>query len=112
MPRGGRRTPGPDKKIGRPKVDRRPVNQEVAQRIKAKVNAEKLMVFSIMTAAKKAKETGNTSDLLKHLSYLDDRDFGRTVATLITADTRETAPELDFGNLLMPAAPTPRSKPN
>jgi len=75
MARGGKRTPGEGKKLGRPK-SQRPVDGNVARKIKARVKAEELWVFLIAQAAKKAKETGNTSDLRQALEYLDDRDFG------------------------------------
>lgn len=40
--------------------------------------------------------------------------FGKPVQPTITADTRETVPDLDFGNLIMPARPEPgkAGKPN
>ncbi len=81
MPRGGKRTPGEGKALGRPKVSR-PVTQQVAARIKAQVKAEKLWIFLIQRSAKKAQETGNTSDLRQALEYLDDRDWGRPVDTV------------------------------
>ena len=76
MPRGGKRTPGEGKKLGRPKVNR-PVDGNIARKIKARVKAEELWVFLIQQAAQKAKETKNTSDLRQALEYLDDRDMGR-----------------------------------
>jgi hypothetical protein len=75
--RGGKRTPSEGKKIGRPKSTR-PVDGNVARKIKARVKAEELWVFTVMTAAKKAKETGNTADLRNALEYLDNRDLGNT----------------------------------
>ena len=81
MPRGGKRTPREGKKIGRPKVER-PLNHEVVGRIKKRVKAEELWVFLIATAAKKARETSNTSDLRQALEYLDDRELGRCVDTV------------------------------
>ena len=81
MPRGGKRTPGEGKKLGRPKVNR-PVDGNIARKIKARVKAEELWVFLIQQAAQKAKETKNTSDLRQALEYLDDRDMGRCVDTV------------------------------
>jgi hypothetical protein len=78
MPRGGKRTPGAGKKLGRPK-SQRPLDGNVARKIKARVKAEELWVFLIAQAAKKARETGNTADLRNALEYLDDRDLGRCV---------------------------------
>lgn len=74
--RGGKRTAGEGKKLGRPKSTR-PVDGGLARKIKARVKAEELWVFLIGKAANKAKETGNTSDLRQALIYLDDRDLGR-----------------------------------
>ena len=78
MARGGKRTPGEGKKLGRPK-SQRPVDGNVARKIKARVKAEELWVFLIAQAAKKARETGNTADLRNALEYLDNRDLGNTV---------------------------------
>jgi hypothetical protein len=62
-------------KIGRKKQER-PVDGNLARKIKAKVNAERLWEFLIMRAAQKAKDTGNTADLRNALEYLDNRDLG------------------------------------
>lgn len=75
MPRGGKRTPKDGKKLGRPKAQR-VVDGNVARKIKARVKAEELWVYLVHTAAKKAKETGNTADLRNALEYLDNRDLG------------------------------------
>ena len=79
--RGGKRTPGEGKKLGRPKSTR-PVDGNVARKIKARVKAEELWVFLIAQASKKAKETGNTADLRNALEYLDNRDLGTCVDTV------------------------------
>ena len=81
MPRGGKRTPGEGKKMGRPKATR-PVDGNVARKIKAKIRAEELWVQCVALAYKKARETNNTSDLRQCLEYLDDRDLGRCVDTV------------------------------
>ena len=77
MPRGGKRVPKDGKKLGRPKSTR-PVDGNVARKIKARIKAEELWVFLIAQAAKKARETGNTADLRNALEYLDNRDLGNT----------------------------------
>jgi hypothetical protein len=79
--RGGKRTPGEGKKLGRPKSTR-PVDGNVARKIKARIKAEELWVFLISQAAKKARETGNTADLRNALEYLDNRDLGNTIDTV------------------------------
>ena len=76
--RGGKRTPGEGKKLGRPKSTR-PVDGNVARKIKARIKAEELWVFLVGVAAKKAKDTGNSADLRNALEYLDNRDLGNTV---------------------------------
>lgn len=81
MPRGGKRTPKDGKKLGRPKTTR-PVDGNVARKIKARIRAEELWVMLIATAAKKARETGNTADLRNALEYLDNRDLGNTMDTV------------------------------
>ena len=81
MPRGGKRTPREGKKLGRPKSTR-PVDGNVARKIKARVKAEELWVFLIAQASKKARETGNTADLRNALEYLDNRDLGTCVDTV------------------------------
>ena len=81
MPRGGKRTQREGKKLGRPKSTR-PVDGNVARKIKARVKAEELWVFLIAQASKKAKETGNTADLRNALEYLDNRDLGTCVDTV------------------------------
>ena len=80
MPRGGKRTPGAGKKLGRPKDKKsRPVDGNVARKIKERVKAEELWIFLIAKAAEKAKQTGHTADLRNALEYLDDRDYGKPV---------------------------------
>jgi hypothetical protein len=75
MPRGGKREAKDGKKLGRPKSTR-PVDGNVARKIKARVKAEELWVFLVSKAAQKAKDTGNTADLRNALEYLDNRDLG------------------------------------
>src|SRR5208337_3269358 len=81
MHRGGKRTPREGKKLGRPK-SQRPVDGNVARKIKARIKAEELWVFLIAQASKKAKDTGNTADLRNALEYLDNRDLGTCVDTM------------------------------
>lgn len=63
--------------MGRPKSTR-PVDGNVARKIKERVRAEELWVFLVAQAVKKAKETSNTADLRAALEYLDNRDLGNT----------------------------------
>ena len=79
--RGGKRTPTEGKKLGRPKATR-PTDGNLARKLKAKVDAEKLWLFCAQKAIEKAKNTGNTADIVKILMYWDDRDMGRPVDTV------------------------------
>lgn len=76
MPRGGKR-----KGAGRKKVER-PVDGNIARKIKAQINAEEKWLLVIKIAEQKARKTGNTADLRHCLEYLDDRDLGRCVDTV------------------------------
>jgi 1,6-anhydro-N-acetylmuramate kinase len=76
MPRGGKR-----ENAGRRKTER-PVDANVARKIKAKVKAEEKWVRLIEIAMEKAEKFGHTSDLRQALEYLDDRDLGRPVDTV------------------------------
>ncbi len=76
MPRGGSR-PG----AGRKKQER-PVDGNVARKIKARIKAEEKWVRLCEIAAEKAETTGNTSDLRNALEYLDNRDLGTCVDTV------------------------------
>jgi hypothetical protein len=78
VPRGGHRTPTNGKKIGRPKVER-PVDGNLARKIKARIQAEEKWVLIIEIATKKAQISLNTADLRNALEYLDNRDLGNTV---------------------------------
>jgi uncharacterized FlgJ-related protein len=63
--------------MGRPK-DQRPVDGNLARKIKAKVKAEEKWILVIDLATKKAVRTENTADLRNALEYLDNRDLGNT----------------------------------
>lgn len=47
---------------------------------------------------------------LDTMKYLTDRRDGKPAQGVFIGDTRENAPELDFGDLLMPAAPAKSRK--
>jgi len=113
MPRGGARVPGAGKKLGRPKLERS-LDNKVAAKIKQIIKAEELWKFAAQTAAMKAKQTGNTGDLVRILVYLDDRDMGKCPQNILTGEVKPSVPELDFGNLVMSPAGEPgkAGKPN
>jgi hypothetical protein len=60
----------------------RPVDGNLARKIKAKIKAEQKWLLVIELATEKAKATGHTSDLRHALEYLDDRDLGRPMDTV------------------------------
>lgn len=70
MPRGGAR-PG----AGRKKQDR-PLDGELARRIKAKIEAEKKWLRIIEVETELMNATGKTAPLRTSLIYLDNRDLG------------------------------------
>ena len=76
MPRGGKR-----EGAGRKKQER-PVDGNVARKIKARIKAEVKWVRLCEIAAEKAETTGNTADLRNALEYLDNRDLGTCVDTV------------------------------
>jgi hypothetical protein len=76
MPRGGKR-----EGAGRRKQER-PVDGNLARRIKAKIKAEEKWLLVVQLATEKAIKTGNTSDLRHALETLDDRDLGRPMDTV------------------------------
>lgn len=80
MARGGKRQGAGRRK--RDPNEQRPLNAEVARRIKEQIKAEKLWVFAVATAVQKAKSTGNTTDLVRILEIFDKREFGNYVDTV------------------------------
>jgi hypothetical protein len=61
----------------RAKQGSRPVDANLARKIKAKIDAEAKWVLVVELATKKAQRTENTADLRNALEYLDNRDLGR-----------------------------------
>jgi hypothetical protein len=77
MPRGGNRTPGEGKKLGRPK-QARPTNANVAARVLARVRAEELWVEMIelemmRLGLGKFKETHIDSRAITKETHIDSR---------------------------------------
>ncbi len=70
MPRGGKR-----EGAGRRKQER-PLDGNLARKIKAKIKAEEKWILVVELATEKAKKTGNTADLRHALEVLDNRDLG------------------------------------
>ena len=56
----------------------RPVDGNLARKIKAKIKAEEKWILVIELATKKAQDTLHTADLRNALEYLDNRDLGNT----------------------------------
>jgi len=67
--------------MGRPKVER-PIDSNLARKIKAKINAEEKWLLVVALAEEKARKTSNTADLRQALQYLDDRDLGKPIDTV------------------------------
>jgi archaellum biogenesis protein FlaJ (TadC family) len=67
--------------MGRKKSER-PVDGNVARKIKARIHAEDKWVRVVELATKKAELTLNTADLRNALEYLDNRDLGNTMDTV------------------------------
>lgn len=76
MPRGGAR-PG----AGRKKQDR-PIDGNVARKIKAKIDAEKKWHRIVEVETELMETTGKTGPLRTTLIYLDNRDLGNTMDTV------------------------------
>jgi hypothetical protein len=57
----------------------RPVDGNLARRIKARIKAEEKWLLVVELATAKAKRTENTADLRNALEYLDNRDLGNTI---------------------------------
>jgi hypothetical protein len=56
----------------------RPVDGNLARKIKARIKAEEKWVLVVELATKKAQDTLHTADLRNALEYLDNRDLGNT----------------------------------
>ena len=56
----------------------RPLDGNLARKIKAKIKAEEKWLLVIEIATAKARRTENTADLRNALEYLDNRDLGNT----------------------------------
>ena len=72
---------------------------------------EKLKAIDIKSAEDYALSILATQDseAKTFFRYIVDRRFGKPVQATIQRDTRETSPELDFGNLTMPASSQSRT---
>lgn len=64
------------------KYGSRPVDGNLARKIKAKIKAEEKWLLVISIATEKAKSSGNTADLRHALEYLDNRDLGKPMDTV------------------------------
>lgn len=62
---------------GRHKQER-PVDGNLARKIKARIKAEEKWMLVVELATAKARRTENTADLRNALEYLDNRDLGNT----------------------------------
>jgi len=100
MPRGGRRTPGPGKTLGRPRIPY--ASQGVASRVLRKAG-ELARWMGLLDA----KDERLRFDVLR---YLTDKRDGKPAQSVITADTRETVPALPLGDFPEPLMEQPKSE--
>jgi hypothetical protein len=119
MGRGGKRTPAEGKRIGRP-----PKPQIEIRASKGIAST----VLSTLGSPYKGQETPTETDLWMSLladadkrlrfdvlKYLTDRRDGKPAQGMFVGDTRETARELDFGDLpelIAAGKSVPAGKPN
>ena len=78
MAKGGARTPGPGKKIGRPKLERT-VDPGIAAKVLAKQKSEILWNEIVMTDVETMRMTRKTGPLRDTLTHLEDRAYGKTI---------------------------------
>lgn len=124
MGSGGRRTPGEGKKIGRPRVHPEEpavrMDKGFAARVMGLIGKPDWTKITRDTA-KNAEEYALTfltsTDINIAKTFFDrllDRRYGKPPQPVFNADTRESAPELEYGDLPMPSTSEPRKagKPN
>lgn len=118
MPRGGNRKAQAEaagKKVGRPRIHAEEstprVDKGFAARVMSLIGKPDWTKITRETA-KNAEEyaltflTGQNVELAQRFfDKLLDRRFGKPPQPVFNADTRENSPELDFGDLPMPAGP-------
>lgn len=112
MPRGGKRAGAGRRKNT---TDDGAVGKGFATRVLSRI--KELNLKSINSAEDYALDILKRQSLAGEDSffrYMVDRQFGKPVQATIQRDTRESIPELDFGNLTMPADSKPgkAGKPN
>jgi hypothetical protein len=116
MPRGGKRAPGPGKRIGRPKntTEDGGMGKGFASQVLNRI--KELKLEGIRSAEEYALDILKARDGEAHSFFklLLAYKHGKPVQPVMSGDTREDTRELDFGNLPMPAAPKPGAagKPN
>jgi len=85
MARGGKRTPGEGKTIGRPKRER-PTNGNVAAKVLAEAKAQQLWLDMIDLERRRlfsgSSDRFSIIPLTNLLRYLEDRAYGRPVDTV------------------------------
>lgn len=106
--RGGKRT-GAGRPKNEPDIEDLKIGKGFATRVLSRLKELKLQTGSheIRSAEDYALDILRTRDAEARAFFklLLAYQLGKPVQPVIQADTRETAPELEFGNLIMPSAP-------
>lgn len=111
MPKGGRR-----QGAGRPrrKTEGGGIGKGFATRVLGRI--KELKLSNIGSAEDYALQILKQRDGEAHsfFRYMLDRQYGKPAQATFKADTRESSPEVEFGNLPMPASNNPGNagKPN
>jgi hypothetical protein len=107
--RGGKRANAGRKKNS-PDIDDVKIGKGFATRVLARIKELKLKDATLGTI-KSAEDyalsllSPQDAEAKSFFKLLMAYQLGKPVQPVMTADTRESAPELDFGNLRMPAGP-------
>lgn len=120
MGRGGVRTAGEGKRIGRPpkpKIEQR-ADKGIASQVLGSIDEvgywRKLLRADIPLETLHTLELSERRLIEESLEYLTNRRDGKPAQGVFMGDTREAVRDVDFGNLPMPAASTAGTagKPN
>lgn len=121
--RGGKREPGPGKKLGRtpkPKIEQR-ADRGIATTVLSSIDEHEYWRFLLCADQMADPEKQKTITLaeraqIEHtMEYLTNKRDGKPAQGMFVGDTRESARELDFGDLpdlVAPGKSQPAGKPN
>lgn len=109
MPRGGKREPGPGKKLGRTPKEKivlsatKGMASAVLNSIPEQEYWRELLRAELQPAQRCDLDIGEKRLIKETLQYLTDRRDGKPAQGVFVGDTREGREALGFGNLPMPA---------